>query len=73
VSLQCQIFYDLIIVLGTLYGHLHGVLFLGKSKKLLFFAISIFNSFYFYQFLESGLIADMISYLRTQLEDLTMV
>jgi hypothetical protein len=61
VSLQCHILHDLIIVLDTLWGDMHGGFVLGKSENLLFLAV-----------LESGLIADLISYLRTQLEDLPM-
>jgi hypothetical protein len=35
--------HDLIIVLDTLWGDMHGVLFLGKSEKLLFLAILFFG------------------------------
>ena len=38
--------HDLIIVLDTLWGDMHEVLFIGKSKKLLFLAISTFRNFW---------------------------
>jgi hypothetical protein len=63
----------MIVVLDTLRGDMHGALFLGKFDKLLFLAMSIFSSCNFYHFLESNLIVDLILYLRTSLEDLSML
>ena len=45
VSFQCHHLHDLIIVLDTLCGDMHGAQFLGKSESLLYLPISIFNSF----------------------------
>jgi hypothetical protein len=67
-------FQDLIIDLDTLWGDVHGVQISGKSEKLLFLAISISMAIATFSIVsESGPIDRMITYLRTQLGDLSMV